>query len=236
MKIHTHWLRVIHKWIGLLIGLQLLMWTLSGAMMALLDMHEVSGGDERDPAAVQMARVDRWPVVRQQLGSQPLLGLSLRPMLDRQVYEVSTPAGVRLFDAASGVPVAVTGQLAKQVAAAAYPGKPAIRRVAPLTELTLAVRDHSLPIWQVDFADEKNSTYYVSGSTGELLERRNDTWRLWDFFWMLHIMDYDNRSSFNHPLIITLGFAAVWLAITGLWLLFRTGWRSDFKKLKRRRA
>ena len=24
--------------------------------------------------------------------------------------------------------------------------------------------------------------------------------------------------------------AAVWLAITGLWLIFRTGWKSDFKK------
>lgn len=98
------------------------------------------------------------------------------------------------------------------------------------------VRDHSLPIWQIDFDDEQNSSYYVSGSTGELLERRNDTWRLWDFFWMLHIMDYGGRSSFNHSLIITLGFAAVWLAVTGVWLLFRTGWRSDFKRLRWRRS
>jgi hypothetical protein len=66
-----------------------------------------------------------------------------------------------------------------------------------------------------------------------LLERRNDTWRLRDFFWMLHNMDYVNRTSFNHPLIIVVGFAAVWLAITGLWLLFRTGWRSDFKARRR---
>jgi hypothetical protein len=50
---------------------------------------------------------------------------------------------------------------------------------------------------------------------------------------MLHSMDYVNRTDFNHPLIIAVGFAAVWLAITGLWLLFRTGWRSDFRKLKR---
>jgi len=47
-------------------------------------------------------------------------------------------------------------------------------------------------------------------------------------------MDYVNRTSFNHPLIVIIGFAAVWLAITGLWLLFRTGWRSDFKRVSSR--
>ena len=44
---------------------------------------------------------------------------------------------------------------------------------------------------------------------------------------MLHIMDYAKRTSFNHPVIWMFGFAAVWLAITGFWLLFRTGWRRD---------
>ena len=42
-------------------------------------------------------------------------------------------------------------------------------RARPLSELTLAVREHELPIWRVDFADQKNSSYYVSGSTGELV-------------------------------------------------------------------
>ena len=40
-------------------------------------------------------------------------------------------------------------------------------------------------------------TYYISATTGSVLERRNDTWRWWDFFWMLHIMDYDERENVN---------------------------------------
>ena len=80
---------------------------------------------------------------------------------------------------------------------------------------------------------QANSSYYVSGTTGEVLERRNDTWRWWDFFWMLHNMDYSERTSFNHPLIITVGFAMAWLAVTGFWLLFRTMWRHDFVKIRR---
>ena len=52
---------------------------------------------------------------------------------------------------------------------------------------------------------------------------------------MLHNMDYLERKSFNHPLIIFVGFGVVWLAISGFYLLFGTSWRSEIRALKRRR-
>ena len=232
-KVHTHWLRVIHKWVGLIIGLQFVLWTLSGAMMALLSMDEVAGGPERDPPHAQMPSGDQWQAVQRQLGDSPISGVSLRPLLDRQVIDVTTTPGTRIFDPATGSPIAIDGEVARRIAAAAYAGDGTVRAVAPLDEISLAVREHELPIWRVDFADEADSSIYVSGATGAVLERRNDTWRLWDFFWMLHNMDYAKRTSFNHPLIIFVGFAAAWLAATGLWLLFRTGWRTDFRKRRR---
>ena len=51
---------------------------------------------------------------------------------------------------------------------------------------------------------------------------------------MLHNMDYVNRTSFNHPLIVLVGFAAVWLAITGVYLLFKTSWKPEQRLLRRR--
>ena len=234
MRLNTHWLRVLHRWIGLLIGLQLLLWTASGAVMAFLPMEQVEGGEMRAASSVPLPAGDGWAAVERQLGKAPITGVRMQPLLDRQVLQVSSSEGTRLFDAATGQAVRIDAELARKVAAAAYVGEPRVKAVTPLKELTLAVREHELPIWRVDFADEKNSSFYVSGSTGALLKRRNDSWRLWDFVWMLHIMDYGNRTSFNHPLIITVGFAALWLAITGVYLLFRTGWRSDFKRRLRR--
>ena len=35
--------RRIHKWVGLILGLQFLLWALSGSMMALLDKDKVGG-------------------------------------------------------------------------------------------------------------------------------------------------------------------------------------------------
>ena len=222
-------LRWIHMWIGLILGLQFVIWTVSGAMMAVLDMEEVAGGAKPAVTALAVPASSRaWPLVHQSLDGQPVTGVALRPLLDRNVLEVATPAGVKLFDAVDGRLVVVTPELARSVAAAAYAGAGKVSAVLPLTELELAVRTHELPIWRVDFSDAENSSFYVSATTGKLLERRNDTWRTWDFFWMLHNMDYVNRTSFNHPLIVVLAFGIIWLAITGFWLLFRTKWRPDF--------
>ena len=236
MTIHTIWLRRIHKWVGLVIGIQVLLWAVSGAMMAVLDMDEVAGGETRSRPtfAERDAARDGWENVGRQLGAAPITGARLSRLLDRQVYHVTAADGVRVFDAETGRRVSIDAALAETVARASHPEDATVRTVAPLDRLTFAVREHELPIWRVDFEDSRNSSYYVSGTTGDLLERRNDSWRLWDLFWMLHTMDYAKRNSFNHPLIILFAFATVWLTITGFWLLVRTGWRSDFKGLKRR--
>jgi uncharacterized iron-regulated membrane protein len=234
MNIKSIWLRKIHKWVGLVIGLQFLIWAISGTAMALLPMDEVAGGEMADHAAPAIPAVGKaWPEVQAALVGQPITKLSLRSLPGRQALQITTSEGVRLFDAADGRPITINGEAAKSIASAAHTTGAAVKKVAALKKLTLAVREHELPIWQVDFRDDENSSYYVSGKTGEVLERRNDSWRWWDFFWMLHNMDYAKRTSFNHPLIITVGFAMAWLAVTGFWLLFRTMWRHDFTGIRR---
>lgn len=236
MKIPTLLLRRIHKWVGLILGLQFVLWTVSGSMMALLDMKTVSGGPSPRSTVTPSLPVSgaAWKRVRQSIGTTPVTDIAVRHLLGRHVYEVTAPRGVRLFDAQDGQVIDVDAGIATQIAEAGYAGKAPVRNVTRLSRLTLAVREHKLPIWRVDFTDHQNSSFYVSGATGQLLERRNDTWRTWDFFWMLHNMDYLDRTSFNHPLIVTLGFGIVWLAITGVYLLFRTAWRQDLRWFRRR--
>lgn len=235
MTVKSIWLRTIHKWVGLVIGLQFVLWAISGTAMALLSMDDVAGGAVADTAPAPLpASAPGWAAIRQMLGDQPVSGITVRRLPGMQAIQLSTASGPMLFDSATGRPVTIVAATAANVATAAHPDHLSPTNVSRLTELTLPVRDHALPIWQVDFADDSNSSYYVSGTTGELLERRNDSWRWWDFFWMLHNMDYADRTSFNHPLIITVGFAMAWLAVTGVWLLFRTMWRHDFAWTRRR--
>ena len=236
MTIKSIWLRRIHKWVGLVIGLQFLLFAISGTAMALLPMDEVAGGAKAEALTHSLPTGgNAWPSIQSTLAGQPIAKLSMRSMPGRQALEVTTGDGVHLFDASDGSPIVIDESAAKSIASAAHPSGAPVTNVAALDEVTLPVREHELPIWRVDFRDEANSSYYVSGTTGEVLERRNDNWRWWDFFWMLHNMDYAKRTNFNHPLIIMVGVAMSWLAVTGFWLLFRTMWRHDFVWFKRRK-
>jgi uncharacterized iron-regulated membrane protein len=232
MRIGSLLLRRIHKWIGLILGLQLILWTLSGAMMAMLDMESVKGGPKVETPAPPLPAPAAWPRIREALGDAQVSALAVRPLLDRQVVEVTAPWGTYLFDAETGRQLRVDARLAGAVAQAAHPGAGTVKRVSALEEVELAVRTHKLPIWRVDFHDEAQSSYYVSGSTAKLLERRNASWRWWDFFWMLHNMDYAKRTSFNHPLIVFVAFGTLWLVVSGIWLFFRTAWKPDIRALR----
>ena len=99
---------------------------------------------------------------------------------------------------------------------------------------TLEVRGHESPIWRVPFNDEDDTTLYVSGQDGRILERRNDSWRLFDFVWMLHIMDYTGRQNFNQPLVIMAASGGLWIVLSGIWLLVTSFRLSEFVPARRR--
>lgn len=226
--------RRIHKWVGLILGLQFLLWALSGSVMALLDMDEVGGHDmaatHAHPLPLDTGFIDPAKIA----GIGPISEVTLRDLAGRPVYELRTEKGMRLADAIDGTPVTIDADTARSVAS--MMNEAAIRGVKVLSKPNLEAREHEGAMWRVDFADKANSSAYVSAETGRFLVMRGDTWRTWDFFWMLHNMDYVNRTSFNHPFIIFVAFGALWLSGTGFYLLFKSFSRADFRWLRRRRA
>lgn len=222
-------IRWFHKWFGLVLGLQFLLWAISGTGMAMLDHHKVSAEDAIRPSAAVAAPAEPLALAAvAQAAGAPVVQLKLKPLLDRYVYEATTPLGVRLVDAASGQEIQVDAAQARALAVSRFSGDAPVKSVDRVDEVTLETRDLPLPIWRVEFADKERTTLLVSATTGDVLGAKNNTWRLFDIFWMLHIMDYTERQSFNHPLIITVATGTVWLALTGLILLFRSFRRSDF--------
>lgn len=217
--------RRIHKWVGLILGIQFVLWTVSGAIMALLDMDKVGG--HSTPAPVEIAA--GWPtdlLDPARLGAAE--GLVLRRILDRPVYEFRDGPDTRVIDARTGRPVVIDSASAQQIAKQAFHHDTSVVSVERLERANLESREHDGPMWRVNFADEENSSAYVSAITGRPLVNRGDTWRVWDFVWMLHNMDYVNRTSFNHPLIIFVAFATLWLSFTGFYLLFKSFRRREF--------
>ena len=203
--------------------------------MAVLDMEAVAGGRSLRPAPMAGASAAAWSEMQRSLDDVAVTGVAVRPLLDRPVFEVATPQGIQLYEARDGKRVLIDAAMARRIALAGYSGTGPIKHVSLLTRPELAIREHQPPAWRVDFDDRSNSSFYVSQATGALLERRNDSWRAWDFFWMLHTMDYAKRTSFNHPLIVTAAFGVLWLAISGVYLLFKADSTSRRRSRRGRR-
>lgn len=223
--------RWFHKWVGLLMGVQFALWALSGAAMALIDHHAVSGEHTRRGVTPSILPAEAPSLSLAEMKDRlagPVNALRLRPLAGSFVYEVHTAHGVRLLSATDGSRVEITERLARDIARQDYAGTADIAGVERLAGPNLETRKHEGPIWRVAFADADNTTLYVSAATGRILERRNDSWRLWDIAWMLHIMDYTERESFNHPLIILAAVAALWLSVSGLFLVYDSFGRHDF--------
>lgn len=225
----TPWMRRMHKWVGLLIGVQFVLWMASGAMMSLLDAEKVGGRQFR----VKASAPGSWPVGAVPAANllanmdAPVRSVATSWLLSQPVYVIDSVQGTRLHAAMTGQRLDIDAQSARSLAMASYsgPGKPGKPR---LLASTSEARNHTGPLWAVDFADAEDTSVYLSATTGAVLEHRNRTWRLFDVFWMLHIMDYTERKDFNNPLVITSGIGGLWLALTGVWLLMTSLRLSEF--------
>ncbi len=224
-------LRKLHKWLGLIVGLQFVLWSISGLMFAWLDHHDVSGGHgAHKPEAAELSRTTVLAEPTTWLADgQPneVLEIRLTPVLDRWVWRVESTAGVVLRDAVSGEIVELDEPAIRELAQRYYAGSGALTSVALHPSATIETRGAGAT-WETRFDDDRGTTLYFSADDGRLVQTRNDTWRVFDFFWMLHTMDYRGRDNFNNPLVITIGFAALWLALSGFLLLFKSFRRQDF--------
>lgn len=229
--------RKLHKWIGLAIGIQVAIWMLSGLAMGLIDHHKVTGlHDSAAAAALPISSLsgdllEPHVIADRLTDSSPIRSMSLSSFSGRPVYRVTTADANTLYDAADGSLVMIDASLASAFANADYIGTGKILNVTEIVAPTLETRHHAGAVWRVDFDDQDETSYYISGQDGAILERRNSSWRLFDIFFMLHVMDYRGREDFNNVLVIIASLIAAWFAITGIVLFFGSFTANDFLRL-----
>ncbi|MBF6024862.1 PepSY domain-containing protein [Lysobacter niastensis] len=216
------WARRAHKWIALVVGVQALLWMLSGLYMTSISI-EIIHGDHLAHASSKPL-VPTASVIGPDALSAQYPGITtfrLKRFLDREVYEVHQPEQITLVDARSGARLSPLDEAAaRQLATSLYQGEAPIASVKLLQEAPREVASRPVPMWGVTFADNNETTLYLSPQTGELLAKRHDLWRWFDFLWMFHIMDYEEREDVNNTLLRTASSIGLVFALSGLWLLF----------------
>jgi hypothetical protein len=211
----------LHKWLALIVGAQLLIWFASGALMSFWPIEEIHGDHLVDrkiidalPAGTTLADPATY------LRGTGADRVTLRMLNGRAVAEVVRGSKVQLFDAVAGTPLpAVDAQSAAAIARKAWIGGDVS---APITsKVTAASPEYRgpLPAWRVAFADHDQTSVFVSADTGQIAAVRTANWRLFDFFWGLHIMDWTERDNFNTWWLLAFAIGGLVLGLAGTVLL-----------------
>ncbi|MDT7529445.1 PepSY domain-containing protein [Sphingopyxis sp. SE2] len=225
--------RRTHKWLALVVGVQALLWTLTGFYMVAVHIDIIHGDDLVRAPVAQPFDLDGLAAPSKIVAAAPGVSeMRLQRFSGRPVWRAETPDGARLFDARTGAPLpALTETQVREQARRIYTGDGKIVSVRLLTEAPQEMQARKPPYWQVVFEGWNRPTLYLSPATGELISRRHALWRVFDFAWMLHIMDYDERTDVNNPLLRVATWSTFAMAATGAWLLI---W--SFPRRKRKKA
>ena len=235
------WVVRIHKWLALVVGIQIVLWIMGGVVMSVLPLERVRGAHNMAAPPVLAIDVDAvLPVGPALTGLDlggPIREVRLQAWRDRPVYFVATHEGsTALVDAMTGERITpISRETAIEIARADHAGDPDILDVEFFEHPTWEYRQPG-SAWRIRFADGDGTRIYVSPDTGLVMARRNDDWRFFDFFWMLHIMDYEERENFNNPLLVTASVFALVTVLAGLLLLVLRMQRLVRMELARRQS
>ena len=213
--------RSTHKWIALIVAVQAVFWTLGGVYMTAVHIDIVHG--DRLVKATPPTPLELSGLVEPAHLAHLAPGLTsarLETQLGQPVYVVEAEGGKALFDARTGEKLSpLNAAQARARAKALFAESGDIVKAELLAEAPLEIQNRPVPIWRIEFEGAWRPTFYISPLTGELVSRRHDLWRAFDFAWMLHIMDYDDRQDVNNPLNLIFSWLAVGTAASGGWLL-----------------
>lgn len=231
--------RSVHRYLSIFIGIQLFLWSLSGLMFCWLPYDQVLA--KHHLKTVEVLDLGQIPLfdVRELLerlnakGDEgvKITSVTLRTLLDRPVYEIqlnTAQANVhhQLYDARSGELISpISRELAIEIARADFDEDAEIKSTTLVTSVESGhseYRGKELPAWQIDFDHGSRTSLYISADRGIITARRNVQWRVFDFFWMLHTMDYQGRDNFNTWLLWIATCFSLASVMSGFWLWWRS--------------
>ncbi|WMW81900.1 PepSY domain-containing protein [Undibacterium cyanobacteriorum] len=229
----ANWFRW-HRWLGYLIGLQLLAWIAGGLFFAIVPFQTAIKGKDL-VAKPEAIFIQDWHLALQKLPTEHgrLLALQSVQVPQGTALRLQFENKTLLLDQRGSQLASPNQAQIETFARQAYRGGGDLVQAKLLTQVPtqlgmvkeLAGRPN---VWQVKFKDEQNTRLYFDGKTGEFITVRTDAWVWYDFFWRLHVMDYAEGEDFNNTLLRVATIFAMLMMVTGIVLSVRNLLRGRF--------
>ncbi|WP_226636697.1 PepSY domain-containing protein [Novosphingobium profundi] len=221
----------LHKWLAVCVGIQVLLWMGSGAVMSWLKIEHVRS--EHVIARTPEVLPADAPLPSWMANDGALVSVTTRAVNGGSVLEVRRRDGAAaLHDPSSGRRLSpLSARTASEIAQGAWKGTPTkVQTISPVRAPVGTEYAGPFPAWQVTFADPDRTRLYIDASSGAVLAARSDTWRFFDFVWGLHIMDWTLRDRINSWWLFVFALGGTAIALSGFVLL-----ANRFPRLRRAR-
>lgn len=248
-KNKNYYIRKLHRYLGVILGIQFIFWTAGGLYFSWNDIDDVHGDALRKdkkylPASLQMVS-PQVALVELQATTKvdSISSIQLIDILGKPTYQIryfsagnahhaeqeggthkenQSNIKVQLANAETGRLLAPLSEEAAVRVAKRNIIEPAkVAKVEYLTEVGShhEYREQPLPAWAVTFA-EPNCTVYISAEMGTFQAIRHNQWRTFDFLWMLHTMDYAGRDNFGNIMLRAFSIFGLVTVLSGFVLYY----------------
>ncbi len=253
MKSKHFYIRKTHRFLGVFLGVQFLLWTLGGLYFSWSNLDEVHGDFEKKSPPLLSSNISLvspsavLDSIKKVHNFDSVVTIQLIEILGKPFYQVRCVAKKHkaenhkhemqsinhLADAETGrLRSPLSKEEAIAVAKLRFNGTPKVKSVEYVTNTNghHEYRESPLPAYAVTFDNSANTTVYVTSELGTVQKFRNNKWRMFDFLWMMHTMDYNGRDDFGNILLRIFSLVGLITVISGFALYFVSS--KNFRKKK----
>ncbi|WP_103865974.1 PepSY domain-containing protein [Aquimarina sp. I32.4] len=212
-------IRKTHRYLGIFLGIQFLLWTISGLYFSWTDIDEIHGDEFRNKN-ILLQSFDNLLSPTQIKTEDPIQSLELKEIGGNPYYWINDK---NLFDAVTGIyKPEITDAEALKIGKKNMSSHLKVKDIEKIKEVGNhhEYRGRPLPAYVISYDHPQNVRAYISVKDGSFQRVRHRSWRWFDFLWMTHTMDYEGRDDFNTILLRAFSLLGLVTVLSGFVLWF----------------
>lgn len=230
----ARWIRKSHRYLGIFLGLQFLMWTISGLYFSWTNIDDIHG-DQFHKKGLVGASFSDLISPSSLTPSTTVQSIELRDINKEPFYWVNQKL---LYNAKTGeLKNGISKEEAMAIATKNIVSNLKVKGIALINEAGKhhEYRERLLPAYVISYQGPSNLKVYISVNDGKLQTVRHRDWRWFDFLWMTHTMDYEGRDNMNNMVLRIFSLLGLISVLSGflLWYISSPSIRKIWKKIKK---
>ena len=212
-------IRKTHRYLGVFLGLQFLLWTISGLYFSWTNIDDIRGNQFKNKEFKPKAFTNLIDLKKLNPKIK-IATLQLKEIDNKPYYWINNK---HLYNAKTGK---IKENITKEEALAI--AKKRIKKDMKVKDIQLITKTNKhheyrgglLPAYVISYNTPSAVKSYISKKDGTFRTIRHRSWRWFDFLWMTHTMDYEGRDNFNTTILRIFSVLGLVTVLSGFLLWF----------------